>query len=471
MATNEEKKWYHVVVPHPYVLILFIIIVAALATYIIPAGEFARVLNPATGKKVVEAGSFKIIPQHPVSMGTLLMSVQLGLIAAADIVFYVLIIGGAFGVILETGAINALLAKVVTRFGGRHEKRVIVFITAFFGLCAASFGMYGESLVFTPFLVVLAISMGYDAIVGVSMTMVAVSAGYACAFLNPFTIGLAQGIAGLPLFSGLLFRIAFFAVFMSVTIWYILRYAVKVKNDPSSSLVKDIDYSDLAVTDDPTKMVLTAGHMRVLFVFFGSLVVLVIGAIKFNFFISHLASLFLIMGILVGLVYGMKSGDIADYFIKGAQSMVYAALIVGVARGIMVVMEEGRIMDSVVYYLTQPLTALPVYLSAAFMVPVQSLINFFVPSGSGQAMVSIPIMAPIGDLLGISRQVTVLAYHIGDGITNVIIPTNGPLMAGIAMGRIPYTKWVAFVAKLVGIQMALGMLCVVVAVLIGLGPF
>lgn len=459
-------------IPHPYVLLVMIIAVAAIATYVVPAGEYDRVEDPNTGRMVVQTGTFHEVEQHPVSIFGFLMSIQKGLISSAGIIFFIFLIGGAFGIITATGSIQALLAKIIVKFGGsRNEKLVLIAIPLFFGFMGATWGMYEETLVFMPFLVMLAISLGYDAVVGVSLGLLGVAAGFASAPLNPFTLGVAQGIAGLPLFSGMWFRWIFFAISMIVTIWYILRYASKVKKDPSKSYVKDVDYSDLKLKEDPRKMVMTSAHKRVIAVFFGAIVVLIFGVLTYGWYINELATLFLTMGIIAGLVYRMKINDIADNFVKGCQYLLYAAIIVGFARGIMVVLQEGMILDTIIYYLVQPLYHLPKFAAGGLMVPIQSVINFFVPSGSGQAMVTIPIVAPVSDLLEIPRQVAVLAYQYGDGFSNMFVPTLGATMAAIGIGKIPYGRWLAYTWKLLLLQVVIGMIACMIAVAIGLGPF
>jgi len=458
--------------PHPYVLLIMIIMLATIATYIVPAGQFDRIEDVNTGRMVVQAGTFHKVEQHPVSIFAFLLSIQKGLVSSAGIVFFIFLIGGAFGIVTATGSIQALLAKTIVKFEGTgNEKLILIAIPLFFGFMGATWGMYEETLVFMPFLVMLAMSLGYDAVVGISLGLLGVAAGFASAPLNPFTIGVAQGIAGLPLFSGMWYRWIFFVISMIVTIWYILNYASKVKKDPSKSYVKDVDYSDFKLTENIKGKEMTSAHKRVIMVFFGAIIVLIIGVLKYGWYIDELATLFLTMGIIAGLVYRMKLNDIAVNFVKGCEFLAYAAIIVGFARGVMVVMEDGTILDTIIYYLVQPLYHLPKFFAAGLMVPIQTLINFFIPSGSGQAMVTIPIMAPVSDLLGIPRQVAVLAYQYGDGFSNMFVPTLGATMAAIGIGRIPYTKWIAYVWKLLLLQVIVGTISCMIAALIGLGPF
>jgi len=454
-------------VPHTYVLLFMIIVIAAVLTYVVPAGEYTRVER--NGRQAVEPGTYKNIEQQPVGLFTVLQSFQLGMINAANIVFFVFIIGGAVQILRETKAIDAVLYKTVK--GTKKENLVIIITTVFFALLGGVMGLYEEALGFMPFAIMIALSLGYDAVVGISMGLLGLAAGFASAPINPFTVGIAQGIAELPLFSGMWYRWLFWFISVGVTIWYIIRYAKKIKKDPSKSYVQGIDYSDMELNSDSEEIELTSARKRVLFVFVAALGILMFGVLQYGWYINELAGLFFGMGIAVGIVYGMSPNEMGEHFVAGAKYLLYGALLIGVARGIMVVLEQGAILDSIVYYLVQPLYHLPNILSAGLMVIVQTFINFFIPSGSGQAMVTMPIMAPIADLIGIKRQVAVLAFQYGDGFSNMFIPTLGATMACLGIAKIEYGKWISYVWKLLVIQLIIGLISVGGAVVIGLGPF
>ncbi len=322
-----------------------------------------------------------------------------------------------------------------------------------------------------PFTIMIALSLRYDAVVGIAMGLLGMCSGFAAGPLNPFTVGVAQGIAELPMFSGLWLRLIAFVVMEGVTIWYIIRYAEKVRKDPTESFVYGNDYSDMQLEEDPEKLKLNAGRKRVLIVFFLTFVVMLIGLTQWGWYINQLSGLFLAMGILSGLAYGMKLNEMGNQFVKGAEYLLYGALLIGAARGIMVILEHGAILDSVVYYMVQPLASLPKVLASSLMVIIQTLLNFFVPSGSGQAMVTMPIMTPMADILGINRQVAVLAFQFGDGLSNMMIPTLGATMACLGIARLEFGKWVAFAGKLFVIQLAISIGFMIFATLINYGPF
>jgi len=454
--------------PDALVLLICLIILAAILTYIVPAGEFTRVEDPVTKRMVVEAGTFHTIDPTPVTFGQLFMAVPSGMSGAATIIFFLLLIGGAFGVVTGTGALDALAGKTITKFkGGKSDQLIIAGLILFFGFVSSVVGMYGECLAFIPIIMMLTISLGYDALVGTAIVMCGISAGYGAATLNPFTVQIAQGIAGLPILSGLGFRWVFWIVVMAVLIWYILSYCKKIKADPSKSLVKDIDYSDIKV-DESHLVEMTGRHVAVLTVFFGSLLLLIFLMIKLQFTMAQISAYFLLVGIIAGIAYGMHVNDMVSHFMSGAQKMVYASLLVGFASAISIMLNTGKILDTIVHYASLPLQYMPNYLAAGFMVVVQSVINLFIPSGSGQAMVVMPIMAPLSDVLGFSRQIGVLAYQMGDGFANIVVPTLGILMAGIGMGRVPYPTWLKFSFKLFLLLMLVGIIFCILAVLIGL---
>lgn len=457
------------VVPDPYILILAIIFMCTLATYVIPAGEYRR--ETVGGSETVVPGSYHQIEQQPVSAAEFLLSIQNGLIDSASIIFFILLVGGAFGIITATGAFDGMLANLVLRVRKTGNESLLLLIFPFmFGLLGGVVGMFEEFIPFVPLLVLLAITLGYDAVVGCSMVLIGAMSGFASGPLNPFTVGVAQGIAELPLFSAMWYRWIFWAISMLVGIGYIYYYASKVKKDPSRSLVSDIDYSNFQLEEDPSDIDLESAHYVVLAIVLAALITLIIGVLQYGWFINEIATLFLVTGFVAGVAYRMDPDDIIDNFIEGTKDVMYAALIVGFARGILVVLQEGAIFDTVVYALIQPLQQLPPIIAGALMVPVMAVVNFFIPSGSGQAAVVVPILAPIADVLNISRQSIILAFQYGDGFANLIVPTSGAMMAMISIAKIPYGRWAIYISKLVALQLLVGMVAVAIAIMINLGP-
>ena len=474
MASNEiagkdKVTKFFEKIPHTYVLLFFIIVVAAILTYIIPAGAYERVEQD--GRMVIVPETFTRVEQTPVGLFDVLKSFQLGMIGASGIVFFVFMIGGSVQILRETKAIDAFLVRTVAKAKGKSgEKYVMIIITVFFALLGGVMGLYEEALAFMPFAIMIALSLGYDPIVGLSLGLLGLAGGFAAAPMNPFTVGIAQSIAELPLYSGFWYRLIFFVVVIATTLMYTFRYAKKIKADPSASLMQDVDFHDLGLNTDE-EIELTTSRKLILVAFVLAIVMLLVGVMQYGWYINEMGALFFGLGIVSGIIYRMKLNTMGELFVEGAKSLLYGALLIGIARGIMVVLENGQILDSVVYYLVQPLAYLPQVISAMLMVIIQTFINFFVPSGSGQAMVTMPIMVPVSDILEIPRQVAVLAFQYGDGLSNMFIPTLGATMAALGMARVSYGKWISYAWKLLVIHLLIGLFAVAVATLINLGPF
>lgn len=455
--------------PHTFVLIFGIIVLVAILTYIVPAGEFDMVEDPESGTEVIDADSYERVEQTPVPFTDIFTSIPKGMGEAGWIIFLIFIIGGSFGVINRTGAIEAGISKLVLSLKDR-ENLLIPVTLLIFSLGGATFGMAESTLIFIPMGVVLARSLNMDAITGMAMVFIGAMAGFSAGFLNPFTVGVAQSIAGLPLFSGIVLRIIIQVILVGVASWYIISYAQKIKRDPKKSLVYDLEQQEQK-SDESFDIDFTLRHKLVLLTVAVGFGFIIYGVTEGWSTSTDLAAIFLAIGIVSGLIGGSSPNGIAEDFIAGAKELTYGALIVGLARAIVVVLQDGTIIDTVIHGAAQLLTSLPAYLSATGMYIFQVFLNFFIPSGSGQAATTIPIMAPLGDIIGVSRQSTVLAYQLGDGFTNAIFPTSAILMAGLSIAKIPYNKWVRWVLPLMGFWIVIGIIFMIVSVLINYGPF
>lgn len=463
-----KKSW----IPHAYVIVFSLMVVAAVLTWLVPAGQFERVVDPVTQRKIVQAGTFHHVAQNPVGILDFFTSIQKGMVKAAEISTFLLVIGGTFGIFKATGAIDALIARIITIFKGKvYERWIFVVLFSLFYTCSAIFGLSEEGMVFVPFIVSMSIALGYDAVLGLSVMLFSAALGYAAALTNPFNVGIAQTIAGLPMYSGLWYRLIAFLVILVVTCWYMLRYADKIKKDPSKSLVADIDYSHIKIVEDPTKVVMTNNQKVVIAAFVGAFACMIFTIIKWHFWLDQLTCVFLAIALLVGFVARMPPNEIAENFVEGAKTLVFAAVLVGIARGIQTVMESGLILDSIINAMVQPFNYLPSTTIAPFMVLVQSMINMVIPSSSAMAVVTMPIMSPMADVLGIQRQTACLAYQFGDGITNLILPYWPTLVIGIGMSGVPFQRWFKFALPLVGIILVIGLGFVIIAEFIKIGPF
>ena len=460
--------------PDALVLLTLFAVAGMILTWIVPAGEYARELNPVTKVKMVVANSFQYLEtSNPQGILDFLYSFWDGLKASGIFTVYLLMIGGALSIVSGTGAIDALLCKAdsVARNKKSMNKLVLIVLTLFFGFCGSTFGMSAETLIFLPILIALCRTLNYDAVVAVGLSIAACNLGYACGTTNPFNIGIAQGIAELPLMSGIGFRFAWAGVSFAVTIAYYLRYCAKIEKDPSQSLVSHVDYSDFATAEERGKVELTFSRIFVIVALLASIGLVVYGAIVYRFGFKQLSTIFLTLAFLSAIVCRMRPSEVSSKFAEGAGAMVIPLLLLGVARSFLILMQNGLIVDTIINFLVQPLLMVPESISVIVMVLFQSVLNFFIPAASGQAAISMPIIIPIADLLDINRQVAVFAFQIGDGFGNAIIPTFGPLMAALAIARVPYGRWVAFMLPLLIIQYTMGAIATVIANMINLGPF
>jgi uncharacterized ion transporter superfamily protein YfcC len=453
-------------VPHTLVLLFAMVVAALLLSWVLEPGAFERVETDA-GVQVVP-GTYQPTPdverQSPLAIFT---AIPKGFNAAHQIIFFVFIIGGAFAVLRATGAIDAALGSLLRRMGGRPFLLVAGGVVLF-AVGSATIGMAEEYLPFVPIMVVLALALGYDAVTAVGIMTVGYGIGYGVAVINPFTVLIAQDVAGLTPASGMGFRLALAAVLLPVGIHHVWSYARRVKADPSRSLVADVEppdvAGDVAVAEQPP---MTATHRWVLAAMTALLLLLVVGLSLWGWYLVEMGALFVAMAVVIAAIARMSPDRTAIEFGRGAAELTVTALMIGVARAIQVVLDEGGVVDTIVHGISLPLQALPGAASAVGMFFVQSVANLFIPSGSGQAFVTMPIMAPLADLVGVSRQVAVLAYQFGDGFTNVLVPTNAVLVGILAMAAIPYDRWLRFILPFMVKMWILGSIALAVAVWIG----
>ena len=466
----EKKKGF--TMPHNYVIIFCIILFAALLTYIIPAGSYDRVLNE-NGRTVVVDGSFHYVDQTPVSPFAIFESVAQGFNEVSDIIFFVVFAFGWVNILLLNGTFNAMMGGILRRFGDKVEYLIPVIMICF-GLLGSTMGMSEETYGLIPVFVGIAVALGYDAIVGGAMVYVGVATGFASATLNPFTIGVAMSISEVQYPYGIGFRVLILAVFEAVAIFYVWRYAKKVHADPTKSLLygTPLEIHINASREELINTKATAKHKICGLLFLVTVFFIVFGTLKWGWYINELSALFIVSMVVTGLVSGMSANDIAKAFVQAARDMIFGAMVIGLSRGIVVVLTAGNVIDTIIYGLSQPIAhmsnalgALSEYICAVGMLVVQNIVNCFIGSGSGQASAVMPIMAPLSDLIGVSRQTAVLAFQFGDGYSNMFWPSGIFLISGLM--NIPANKWFRFVAPLFGIMFCLQVVFMCLAVAIG----
>lgn len=462
-----KKKF---VFPNTYVIIILMMIVAVLLTWIIPSGEFERVKDEVSKQSIIIPGTFKYIENNPISLFKIPVYIMKGLAKASDIVFLVIIVGGAFNIIIETGMFQSFAGRLTKIFSNK-EVLIIPAFSTIFALACTTMGV-NTFIGFAPIAVIIARSIGYDAIVGVSMVALGGAIGFSTGTFNPFTTGVAQSLAGLPIFSGLGYRFVCLVVFLIVTNIYIIWYAKKIKANPESSVVYEMEQENKKIeVSEKQHDKIEGRHYLILLIVIACFVLLVYGSQNWKWKLQENAAMFIWMGVLSGFAYGFGPSKIAEEFTKGAKKLVYGALMIGMANGISLILTDGKILDTTVQYLGGLLVTLPSYLQAAGMFLMQLLINGLITSGSGQAAATMPIMLPVADIIGITKQTTVLAFNFGDGLSNYILPTSSALMGFIAMVGISYSNWMKFMWKLFLIWIVVGAILVIVANSINYGPF
>lgn len=469
MRNKKNRKQFKL--PHTYVILFTIILIMAALTYIIPAGVFDKITDPVSGRSLVDPASFHRVASTPTSFFNLWLSIIKGMNQSSEIIFFILVVGGAFEIINKTGAIEIMISKAAIALRGNDKLMIplFIFIFAAFG---GTIGMSEEAIIFVPIGIALARALGYDAIVGTAMVQLGAACGFTAGFMNPFTVGVAQGIAELPLFSGIELRLVLAFIICSSTIAYLWFYAEKIKKDPSKSLMADLEKAEKgSIIDLNNIKKLTINHMLVLLTVIVGFGTIIYGVFSLGWYINEIATAFLATGVIAGLIGKMGPNQISREFLDGARGIISGAIVVGIARGILVVMTEGAIIDPIINSMAIFISKLPRSISVAGMYFVQVILNFFISSGSGQAATTMPIMIPLSDILGINRQVAVLAYQLGDGFTNSIIPTSSTLMAVLSVGKISYEKWVKFLWPLMLIWLVIGGAVLLAANSIGYGPF
>ena len=459
---KQKKKWK---TPHTFVILVAIIIIAAIATYLIPAGEFTRFKDAATGKTLVEAGSYHRIASNPLNPLLIPSAIYTGIVKSASTITFMLIIGGAFEVITSTGALTALCKKLSKTFS-KHKYAVIPVFLTLFSIFGFTMGMSSEVMIFVPIGITLALFLGLDKVTGTAMIALGAAVGFTAGILNPFNVGVAQDIAELPLFSGMAYRIVILVILLAATSAYIIIYAKKVAANPEKSVIygiqEDTEYTFEDVSDSISK-----SQIAVLVIMAAGFGILIYGLSKKGWYFEEMSGLFIFMGIACGLVSGYGPSRIAKEFGNGAKGIVVGCLIIGIARTVEVILSDAKILDTIVYGILNIVNVMPGSIKAVGMFICQSLINCVIVSGTGQAAVTMPLMVPVSDLVGISRQTAVLAFQLGDGFSNSVLPMSSSLMGYLAVSKIPYSKWLKFMMPLFLIWTALGCLFMLGALIIG----
>jgi uncharacterized ion transporter superfamily protein YfcC len=443
--------------PHPLTLLVACILIAGALTWVLPAGQYQRREDPASGRSVVVPGTYAPAEAAPVGPFRSLVGIPRGMIEAAPVIFFVFIVGGAFAVVERTGALGRLVNSMARALSGRGLL-VVPVAGAAFATGGALIQMQEELIAFVPVLLLLTSRLGFNPLVAVAMSLGASAVGASFSPINPFQVGIAQKVAEVDLLSGWEFRLAFLLPALALWIAGTMLYARRTRAPVSSSSSASAEGRGAGAGGRHAAVLLT---VLLAFVWF------VVGVLRYHWDFDQLAAVFFVMGVVAGLIGGLRVSGTMDAFVDGLRSMAFAALLIGFARGIYVVLEEGRIVDTIVHGLFTPVAALPVTLSAPGMMLAHILVHVPIPSTSGQAVLTLPLLVPLSDLIGLSRQVTVLAYQYGAGLCELLTPTNGALMAMLAASGVRYEEWIRFAAPILGLLLALAAAAIGTAVLIG----
>ena len=422
-------------VPHTYVLIALLILLSAALTWFVPGGAY---VTEADGSVHFEAreGVPQVLQVFP--------ALYHGFVKQAGIIIFILVVGGAFWLLNATGAVTGGIRRFIDRVGKR-DKLVLVGITILFSAAGAVFGMSEETIPFVGIVVPLVVSLGYDPLMGMLVVYVASNIGFSSAFLNPFTVGIAQGMADLPPFSGMPYRVFCWALLTALLCLFVVLYARRSRRP-------------VAQVASQEEAPMSTRQWIILGVLALTVVMLIVGVTVWEWYLPEITGLFLAMGIVCGVIAGFPARRIADELLSGARDILSAALVVGFASGIIVILQDGQVVDSILHAMQEGLDGTGPLASLSAMYGIQALINLLIPSATAKAAITIPIMAPFSDMVGVSRQAMVLAFQFGDGFTNMITPTSGVLMSALAMARIPYTRWVRWIWKMVLALLVLGLL-------------
>jgi uncharacterized ion transporter superfamily protein YfcC len=459
--------------PHTLILIYVMVVLTVAATWIIPGGEYKRVERD--GRMIPVAGSYQRTESRPQGLAGLFVSPARGFVDAAAIIVIVFICGGAFSVIQRTGAISTVIHNLSLKFGRSKPLRVLFIPVTMilFSLGGAIWGMCEETMPFILIFVPLSLSLGYDTIIGVALPFLGAAAGFAGAFFNPFTVGIAQGIAGLPLYSGLGYRLVVWAGGTAIAIAVVMRYAGRLLKDPklSPTYEEDQEKRSRLKVGGPVieRLPLTAAHKRVMAVFLAGFGFMVFGILKYRWFILEIGGVFLAMGMFAGIAGRLKGDELGKSFVEGAKDMVNAALIIGTARAILLVAQDGRILDTILAAMAGAISRFHPLVSAELMFVSQCVINFFVHSGTAQAALTIPIMAPLGDLVGITRQTSVFAFQLAEYI-NPVLPTSGVTMGVLGLAGLRWEKWAKWLVPVLVAWVLFAALTLIPPVLTKWGP-
>ncbi len=458
---NLENKPRYKRIPHAVTMLFGIIILVTILTYILPAGTYERIL--VDGRKAVVPNAYRIIDSPPTGLLDVFKAIPLGFKAAVEIIFIVLAGAIMFGFMEKSKAVENSVGTIVKNLGLKNKNLIIVIMTFIYGLLGVAVG-YENNIAMVPIAAVLSLALGGDLILAAGISVGAMTIGFGLSPINPYTVGTGHKIAELPMFSGALLRSVLSFIGLSIMAYYNVWYFKKITKHPEKSLGKGLDTSNMSLSKPIKDYNVTGNNWLVISIFIFGLLVILYGVFNLKWYLNELSAVFLMIALLCGIVSRMDATTMSETVLKAVSVAAPGAFMVGYATSIKVLMEMGNIGDTISYNLSVMLQDLPLYASAISMSVSQTVINFFIPSGSGQALATLPVMLPLGESLGLTRQITILAFQIGDGLSNLINPTLGGLIAMLSMCRVPIDRWIRFIFPVLIILFILASLALIIAV-------
>lgn len=461
-----KRKWYQFI-PHPVVMLFGIIVFTGILSYVLPAGQYERI--EVDGRQRVVPGSYEEIAPTPVGVLDLFKALPLGFKAASEIIFVVLISGVMFGILEESKMIENTVGTVVRKLGIQRRYFIVVMMTFVFGMLGVVVG-YENNIAMVPIAAVMSLALGGDLMLAAGISVGAITVGFGLSPINPYTVGVGHKIAEMPLFSGALLRGILCFVGLSILAYYNVRYFKRILEDPERSMSHGLNTAGFALSGKLEQYRLSPNNWLILSIFLAGLGVMLYGIFAHHWYINEISAIFAIIAVVCGIAARMSGQQISETALRSIALVAPGAFMVGYATTIKIVMEMGNISDTIAHNLAMMLTTMPTYASAVFMSVAQSVINLMIPSGSGQALATLPIMIPLGELLGLTRQTTILAFQIGDGVTNLFNPALGGLIAMLGMCRVPFDRWLRFIFPVVGVILLVAWVFLLFSVYIGWGP-
>ncbi|WP_199256796.1 YfcC family protein [Alteribacillus sp. YIM 98480] len=464
---RKNKRW---VMPDVFVILFIFLLLAFAASYVLPSGAFER--EESNGITQIVPDSFQYLAADPISFMDIFVAIQQGFIGSAGIIFLILVMGGVVKVIESTGAINSGIHNLIQRTKGNQYLLIFSFCGTFALLSTIGIAP-NLAIAFVPIGLLLARSLGLDPLIGVAMVFLGAYSGFSAGIFDPSVTVIGQTIAELPLFSGLLFRVAIFVVFVIVTILYICRYAEKVRKNPSNSIMGVDSFTNQSKEEDTRNKDLTFSrkHKITIMLFFLSIGIYLYGAFTYQWALNELTAVFLMLSICIAIVARITPNDFIQRFMSGASAVLYGAMVVGMARSVIILLEDGQIIDTIVYGVSSGLESTSPLVGMQLLYIFNFIFNGLITSASGQAAIVMPIMVPIADMMEVTRQSAFITFKLGDAVTNIITPLSGTLMACLAIGKVSYGHWLKFVFPLLLIWLVIGALFVATAQLINYGPY